>query len=944
MDEFKKLKEEVKNSLKDFGIRKPTLIQRNAIEPVLNGKNALLIAPTGTGKTEAALLPVLSQFLEQKREGIRILYVAPLRALNRDISKRLQKWEDILDIEIGVRHGDTEKRERRKQAQNPPDMLITTPETLQAILPGKRMKEHLKSVKWVVVDEVHELAESKRGTQLTLGLERLKRYSGKFQRIGLSATIGNEKEVANFLSGTASNTEVITAVSENEMSIEVEAPLPNDDDISISDEINADPSTMARLRRIKELLEEHGSTLIFVNTRKTAENLGSRLRMWDEELSMSVHHGSLSKNFRVDSEDEFRTGDLEALIATSSMELGIDIGAIDFVVQHRSPRQVKRMIQRVGRSGHGVSRESKGVIISTDPDDALEAISLSRKTLAGEIESTRVFTKSLDVLSHQIVGMNLDGLRKADDIFQLIKDAYPYRNLTREEFHKVLEQLQNEGLLWRGNEGIGRSSRTWKYYYTNLSMIVDIKKFDILDIYSGKSIGSLDEEFVVGHIEPGSTFICKGESWRVVEVESDQVRVEPTEDPYGAIPAWEGELIPVSSSLALEVGELRGLIRKYLMEDRDKKWIAQTLESEYPSNEGTMEWIVNLLDKQAESVGLPTDKEMIIEIYRKFAILHAPFGTRVNRTLAEILSALISTRIGESVRFRSDSYRIAFKFPSARDAKKVEDALRDLEPEFVEPILKKILTETSVFMWRLLHVAKRFGAIDQDADFSEISRKYLKTFKDTPLWVEAQQEILHEKMEADGLKRQLERFKDGELNLVVKSTNEPNGPSPMGLSILNELARSGEIAMPKRAERKILETLERRLKNRQVRLYCLNCLNWSTVTRVRRLEDKPECKKCGARLLGLVYTNDAGIRGIMKKRSNNESLDSEERKKAERVKKSADLILTHGKKAILAMAARGIGPETASRILRIQHKDKVDYLKAIHKAERQYARTRRFWD
>lgn len=944
MDEFKNLNRKVKNALTEFGIKRPTLIQRRAIPRVLERKNTLLVAPTGTGKTEAAILPIFSQFSEEKSEGIKIVYIAPLRALNRDILDRLRRWEKYLDIDIQVRHGDTPRSQRRKQAENPPDMLITTPESLQAILPGSRMKEHLESVGWVVVDEVHELAESKRGTQLTLALERLENYAKNFQRIGLSATVGNEQEIGNFLSGSDREIELISTVTEEEISIGIESPMPSEEDIEVSEELNAEPSTIARIRRIKELMKEHDSTLTFVNTRRTVETLGSKLKIWEPDLSVNVHHGSLSRDFRINSEEEFREGDLKSLISTSSMELGIDIGTIDFVIQHRSPRQVKRMIQRIGRSGHEIGGISEGVVIATDPDDALESIVISEKTLDRDIEPTEVHEKSFDVLSHQMVGMSLDGIEDPKNIFQIVKKAYPYKDLTEDEFYEVLNQLQNEGILWRDEEQVGRSGRSWKYYYSNLSMIPDIKKYSIVDMVSGESIGSLDEEFVVGYAEPGATFICKGEAWRVVEVESDRIRVEPTQDPYGAIPAWEGELIPVSFDSALRVGGLRRKINELIDRGSSDEEIARELSDLYPSDSDTLEWAVDYIRRQKSAGVVPTDKTILIEIYEKFAVVHAPFGSKVNRTCGEILSALMTTRIGESVRFRTDPYRIAFRFPRRSDAEKIKDTFEDLKPEYIGPLLEKVLNKSSVFRWRLLHVAKRFGAISQDADFSEIGRRYLETFEDTPLWTEARREILHEKMDVGRLKELLERFQSGELTIETLRRGESQGPSPMGLTILNELARSGEIAMPERAERKILEALERRLKNQQVRLFCLHCLDWSTLTRVRRLSEKPKCPKCEARLLGLIYGRSEETKRILKKDRKGESLNEEERKELKRVRKSADLILTHGKKAIFAMAARGVGPETASRLLGKQYKSRADFLKDIHRAEREYARTHRFWD
>ncbi len=946
MDQFKKLNKKIKEPLSRFGITKPTLIQRKAIPLILQDKHSLLIAPTGTGKTEAALLPIFSQYLEREtQEGIKILYIAPLRALNRDMLERLQRWQDHLDIEIQVRHGDTTQYQRRKQALNPPDMLITTPETLQAILPGSRMKEHLKKVKWLIIDEIHELAESKRGTQLTLGLERLARYSEGFQRVGLSATVGNSEDMANFLAGANRDVESINASAAEEMSISVESPMPTEKDAELSDDLNAQPSMVSRIRRIRDLINEHESTLTFVNTREASETLGSRLKFWDSDFPVSVHHGSLSRDFRISSEEEFREGELKSLICTSSMELGIDIGTIDFVIQYGSPRQVKRCIQRIGRSGHEIGKSSEGLIISTDPDDVLESGTIVKKSLDQEIEPTKIHEKSLDVLSHQIIGFHLDGMQNLEEILELVKKAYPYRELSEEEFSNVVEQLERERVLWRDGMNVSHGKKTWKYYYGNLSMIPDIKNYQIKDMVSGESIGTLDEEFVVGRVDTGARFICKGEAWQVVEVEEDQVRVEPVDDPYGAVPAWEGELIPVVFDTAQEVNDFRTDVVHLLEDEKSDGEIAEKLEGEYPVDNDALEWVASYLRDQLEEGKVPTKGKMIIETYSNFAVLHAPYGTIVNRTFGQILSALLSTRIGASVSFNSDPYRIAFRFPKKEDTEHVEETLKDLKAKHLNPLLKKILGKSSIFRWKMLHVAKRFGAIEKDADFSQIRGKRLvEAYKNTPIWKETEREVRLEKFNIKTLEKIIKKVETEEIQIEKIRRGKNQGPTPLSLPVLNELTRGGELTIPERAEREIIKALKRRLRNEQVKLFCLNCLDWSTLTRVRRLPEQPECGNCEARLLALVPRRDRGVVNALKKERGGSDLSEEEEESVRRAKDTANMIITHGKEAIIAMAGRGVGPATASRILSMQYEDEKKFYQDILRAEREYARTHKFWD
>ncbi len=296
----------------------------------------LLIAPTGTGKTEAVLLPIFSKLVEQKNQdqkGIQIIYITPLRALNRDMFKRLTFWSHQLDITVEVRHGDTDMKIRRKQALKPPQMLVTTPETLQAILPGSQMRRHLKNVKYVIVDEVHDLASSKRGAQLSIALERLQMVTGgEFQRIGLTATIGNPQEVAKYLAGTRRKINVISAAAEKRYRYNVENPSPLEKDFELAGKLDTSPEAASRIRRILELIDSHHSTLLFVNSRTMAEVLGHKFAQLNRE-DVAVHHGSISKEERIAIEDSFKSGKLKAIICTSTLELGIDIGQVDLVIQ-----------------------------------------------------------------------------------------------------------------------------------------------------------------------------------------------------------------------------------------------------------------------------------------------------------------------------------------------------------------------------------------------------------------------------------------------------------------------------------------------------------------------------------------------------------------------------------------------------------------------------------
>src|SRR6266852_681765 len=405
---FELLAKPLVDAAREKGFKKPTEAQAKAIPPILEGKNVLLISPTASGKTEAAMLPILTRLMAdpEKAPGVKVLYITPLRALNRDLLDRLQWWGNKIDLKVAVRHGDTDVRERSFQAKSPPDMLITTPETLQAILPGRVMRRHLRAIRFLVIDEVHELAEDKRGSQLSLGIERLRWVAQRdFQMVGLSATIGSPEKVGKFLVGNNRPVEVIHVPVARKMRLQILFPEPKPSDHQLAGKIFTHPEVAARLRVMKEMIKNHKSVILFTNTSSIAEVLASRFKVWDIDFPISIHHGSLAKPSRITAERGLKAGELRGLVATSSLELGIDVGRIDYVIQYMSPHQVTRLIQRVGRSGHSVGKMADGIIITMDSDDTLEAMVVARRARDESLEDVTVPEKPLDVLCHQIAGL-----------------------------------------------------------------------------------------------------------------------------------------------------------------------------------------------------------------------------------------------------------------------------------------------------------------------------------------------------------------------------------------------------------------------------------------------------------------------------------------------------------------------------------------------------------
>lgn len=885
----------------------PTKTQFASIPSILKGGNVLLIAPTGTGKTEAAVMPLLSKMINEKGGGVRFLYITPLRALNRDLLERFGYWGKKLGLNIGVRHGDTTPAERAKQLSHPPDLLITTPETLQILLVSPKMKEHLRAVKFVVVDEIHELAGSKRGTQLSLGLERLIELSGmKFQRIGLSATVGNPGVVAAFL---GNDVEVIEVSLGRKPDISVEAPAPQKEDLELSHLLVVSPEASARMRRIREHIKKYNSLLIFVNTRSMAEQLSSRMLYLEGELGIGVHHSSLSKDARLLTEKDFKSGKLKSIICTSSLELGIDVGSVDAVIQYSSPRQVSRLIQRVGRSGHSIDRYPRGIIITAGGDDVLEAAVIAKEALAGLLEPVKVPEMSLDVLGHQIVGwLRVKREDSLDSIFSVFRRAYPFRNLTMEDIEYVSDFLSQEGLIGIEDRMLYARGPALKYYFENVSTIPDEKKFFVKDILNRKNVGMLDEAFVSEHLKPGTVFITRGRAWKVLEISGQDITVEETADITAAVPDWIGDEIPVPFRIAQGVNDLRARVIRG-KEELDRAGL-----------------------KGQEKYFIPSNETLFIETQENIAVIHTNFGSLINETLSKLLSTLIAAELGSSVRSRTDPYRIIIEFPFGPRVDLLIKHLKGTKPEEVEPLLEMTLSRTALFQWKLLHVARRFGLIGRDVASSEFSaRRLMKGLEGTPVYRETLNELAFDKLDIPGAKKILDGLRNGTLKI---SEVGGKGISPVGMEGIERLYRIGELILPGKAMEEILSIMRRRLFEKKFKLVCTYCDHlW--IKSISELPEKILCDKCGSPMVTATWLSDNEARGALKA--------GKQTAKYRELMRIASLVEAYGRKAVIALAARGVGPETATRILGRLHATEGEFLRDLLDAEKTYVRTRQFW-
>ncbi|AGI48506.1 Lhr-like helicase [Thermoplasmatales archaeon BRNA1] len=903
-------------ALRSRGITEPTDPQRDAIPRIQKGHNVLVVAPTGIGKTESAMLPVFDDLAQlEDRKGIRCIYVTPLRALNRDMLRRMEDLGAELKVSVGVRHGDTPQSERNRMSRSPPQILITTPETMQIMFIGKNLREGLKNVKYVVIDEIHELAGNERGAQLAVALERLVQLAGEYQRIGLSATVGNLDEVRNFLSGEGREVDVCKHDTFREFDIRVERPLPAEADAELQDKLQSDPDILAVMKRARYLIDSVTSTLFFVNTRETAEWLASRYHMWDEDYPIGVHHGSLSKENRMETEDEFKTQKLKGLICTSSLELGIDIGSADLVIQYNSPRQVARMTQRAGRAGHRIGGRIRSVILATAPDEVAEAMVVARRCEAKEMEYAAGRPNPLNVLANQLVGMAMVGPFEKEEGYRTVIRSHPFRTLSKKDFDDTVEQLKSIWILRENEDGtVGKSRKGMQYFYQNISMIPDEKTYRVRDIGTRAIIGTLDESFVATLEGEAEMFIAKGRTWRVVEMREDELLVEEART-VGNVPSWEGSDIPVPFEVAMEVGHLR---RK-----RDF--------SRYPADRPSVECVTEYLDLQQERWTVPTDNIVTIETGDRVAIINCCFGSRVNDTLSKILSALLTARVGESLGVTTDAYRIILQLPRNIDRKVIYDTFMSIRPGTVEAISRLTVLNSTHLKWRFMNVAKKFGIIEKGADRRYINYgRLFDIHKDTPAYNDAVNKVLWEDLDIENTELALRLIHDGKISVVMQ------GASSIGLE---GITRTKELMQPARADHAILMAMKKRLDNEILYASCLNCKN----QRRLRVGDAPKrlrCPSCDGVMIALLkdYERDL-IRDYGKP-----GRGAEGKKNDMRINKNANLVNSYGGMAAEVLAGRGVGPEVAARILMKMHVDEDELLRDIMASEVLYARTKRFWD
>jgi ATP-dependent helicase Lhr and Lhr-like helicase len=890
-----------------------TTIQQKALPVIARRVNCLLVAPTGSGKTEAAVLPVFTMLAHEKGSvgRIRAIYITPLRALNNDVMRRVIRYAQSEGLRIEIRHGDTTTLERKKIVENPPDVLITTPESLAVVLTSDKMLAALKGLQWVIVDEVHELVSNERGAHLSISLERLQAASSQHvARIGLSATVGNLKQAAQFVSGAGRKHAVLVDSARRGYDIDVRF-------------------AKGSLNNVAHFVTEYvksnkveGSILLFTNTRDEAEYLGTILKN-QSEIKVDVHHGSLSKEMREETEHTLRSGSAGIVVCTSSLELGLDIGSVDLVIHYGSPRQVSKLMQRIGRSRHNRRSFAKGLVVTNNPDDEIEALAIIRRMKKGSIEEQKMHEGALDVMAHHLVGlaMQTGGPVKMDDAYNLVTRAHPFRNVSLFDVESCLDILASHNVIKydRENRTYVRKIKAYKYYFENLSMIPHVLKFEVIDSISKRRIGTLDQQFVGDYGEKGNVFVLKGSQWRILSVDERRmvVNVEPLRGAAINIPYWVGEMIPVDIKTAEEVGIIRN-----------------------QAASGRIKLSTAIMQDTAKSLKvIPDSENIVVESYssRNMLMIHSVFGSKVNNTLASLLSTILSSQLGYIVESRSDAYRIMLTSSARMTQGRLEATLKDVYD--LEPVIIAALTGTHNINWKVWMVAKRFGMISREAVYDKkVARMIYDRYSKTPVSAESIRELMHDKYDMAQTQQVLDGIKAGTIKIHWIEVTEF---SDLAKTIIEH---SGKMAgmTPLSVEKGVIELVKERLDKTKHRLVCIRCGKWERVMETKDVPEEVSCPSCRSRLVTATFWSDDEMSRIIKTRLAGGKLTPEQNHKFERAWKVASLVNNFGKKALIVLAGHGVGADTAARILRNYVDDEQVY-RSIYEAERQYVITRGFW-
>lgn len=789
--------------------------------------NTLISSPTGSGKTLSAFLAILNDLVIRSLAGtfeeqVYAVYVSPLKALGNDIRRNLLEPLDALDelvqkhygkslgIRVSVRTGDTTASQKASMLKRPPHILITTPESLGIMLTTTRFSEHLKRVHWCIIDEIHALAENKRGVHLSLSLERLERHSKGYCRIALSATVSPLEEVAKFLVGQESPGEwrdcsIVDAGGLKQLDLQVISPVRS----LIREEYDAIAEKTYGI--IDRLVQQHRTTLVFTNTRAATERVVHHLRtrfpkhyaVIDEEnvqkapSLIAAHHGSLSKEHRLAVEERLKSGELRVVVTSTSLELGIDIGSIDLVVLLGSPKSVARALQRIGRSGHQLHEEAKGRIIVQDRDDLVECAVLLKNALEGDIDRIRVPTNCLDVLAQQLLGIALEAPVSVKELFALVRRSYCYVNLDRKDFDSLLDYLSGEYVslehrnvyakIWKDEESgmVGKRGKlTRLIYLTNSGTIPDETS---IKVKVGESlIGMISEPFLE-RLRTGDIFVLGGHTYEFRHAQGTVAQVRSAVGKRPTVPSWYSEMLPLSFDLAASIQRFRALMNEQFKAGKSRQEVIRRLHEYLYVDEWAAQSLYEYFEEQFRYAVVPDDHLLLIEHYddgrSHYALFHSLWGRRVNDVLARCTAYAISRIHRKDVEITINDNGFCVRTTGAVQAGR---ALRLLRSDELRAVAERAIEKSEVLARRFRHCAARalmilrsYKGRQKSVGRQQVKSKLLLSAvkqldPDFVILKEARREVLEDLMDVAGAQAVIKRLEQGAIGVKEISTSVPS--------------------------------------------------------------------------------------------------------------------------------------------------------------------------
>ncbi|MDO8647654.1 MAG: ATP-dependent helicase [Candidatus Diapherotrites archaeon] len=826
--------------------------QRYAMLNVHNKINTLISAPTGTGKTLSAFGAVLGELMNLSEAGrledrVYCVYISPLRALSNDIQRNLldplgqiqkagAKINKNIDIRVGLRTGDTTTSERAKMLRKAPHILITTPESLAILINSPKFKELLKEVQWCIVDEVHALAENKRGVHLSLTLERLQEISPQMCRIGLSATIAPLEKIANFLVGMEKPNKprdclIVDVQFLKKLDLKVLSPLPDFINIT-SKEIQE-----KLYEQLHSLIQEHKTTLVFTNTRSATErvvhNLKEKFPSKYSKANLEAHHSSLSKEHRLNVEQRLKEGKLKCVVCSTSLELGIDIGFIDLVIALGSPKSVARALQRVGRSGHKLHDKVKGRIVVLDRDDLVECSVLLKNALEHKIDCIEVPENCLDVMAQHIFGIAIDRKRDIDEVFDLIRKSYCYRALQRTDFDEIISYLSGEfaslesrhvyAKIWFDpkTREIGKRGKLARVLYlTNIGTIPDEARVSVK--IQGFTVGTIDEGFLE-RLKKGDVFVLGGQSYVFTHSLGMTAFVRSAERRPPTVPSWFSEMLPLSFDLALEIQRFRRLMEDQFRMKKSKAEIVEFINKYVYVDKNAANAIFQYFQEQFLYLQIPHDKRLIVENFRegdlRHSIFHACFGRRVNDALSRAIAYALGKLIHKDIEIIINDNGFIL---SANEKLPVQQAISLLKSHEMRKVLELAVDDSEVLRRRFRHCACRslmilrnYKGREKSAGRQQMSSRLLlsavlKISRNFPILKEARREVLEDMMDIKSALKVLEMLEKKSIELKILDSESP---SPFALGLYSEgysdiLKMEGRLEFVKRMHEKIMEKIK----------------------------------------------------------------------------------------------------------------------------------------